>query len=284
MCNIFEGKDWQAAQAARRFQRFLGGLASIFLGIALIALVDGLQALMRTGSNELALLPGQTITISGPIALKNPVSSDVRAEITPEDAPMSFSLDEFFTGYWFGNGMWRAKISAWPQAETGTYTLRVSFRGASALTAQDYILNIYANAEEMRAASRSFLKKYADVNPFDVASILGVVGIFIGVLTYIFGRRYIAILRRLKLFEVYSATNGKGGIWCLCPRKLAPPEGLEATIYDIHGQPVCTAVTEEWLKGKVLLTLVEGNLPEEGSLACFDPAKKSLQQDNTAGS
>lgn len=99
------------------------------------------------------LLPGEAISLSGPSALKNPLDSDVLIRFKPENAPLHFNLEGFFTGYWFGNGMWRGGVQAEPQAEPGSYELRVSFKGAAGQAEQPFVLVVWADEAAGRAGS-----------------------------------------------------------------------------------------------------------------------------------
>ena len=103
---------WQALPALKERQRRTGLLAALVLGLAVLVLVDGLQALMRAGSYHLDIVAGQGTMLSGPIGIDKPRDSDLLVSVTPEGAPLSFRLDGFFASYWFGNGMWRGEIMA----------------------------------------------------------------------------------------------------------------------------------------------------------------------------
>ncbi|MBD5539470.1 MAG: hypothetical protein HDQ94_05695, partial [Desulfovibrio sp.] len=178
-------------------------MSGILLAVALLGLFDGLLAEMRTGTSQLELLPGESLTLSGPAALKNPVSSDLVARVTPPDAPLRFTLEGFFTGYWFGNGMWRGEVMAEPDAAPGSYGLRITFRGAVGQAPQVYTLVIHEDATARREASLSFLRRWLDVNPFILAALCGGAGVALGAATYAFGRRHVRLLAALGCSEIY---------------------------------------------------------------------------------
>ena len=77
---------WQACRQARR-QRLVGKISAFLLAVALLGLMDGLLAEMRTGSNQVDLLPSEAISLFRPSALKNPLDSDVLIRFKPENAP-----------------------------------------------------------------------------------------------------------------------------------------------------------------------------------------------------
>lgn len=266
---LLEDPLWRKARADRKYQRLFGVCAGIFLAVALIALFDGLIAQMRQGANELEFLPGETLALSGPSALKNPIDSDVVVSFSPPDAPFKFGLEGFFAGYWFGNGMWRGGIAAADTADPGRYEMRLAFRGAPAQSAQKYTLLVFADAAAMRAGALSFIRRWLDVNPFVLAAWAGGIGVFCGILTYFFGRRLGLELAELGLAEVYASDPETATIWCLAPRSETVKPGLARMALDWDGRVVAEARIVEWKKGKLKLTLMDGREIPAGALVCL---------------
>ena len=248
-------------------------VSGLLLAVALLGLFDGLLAEMRGGSNRLELLPGESVTISGPAALRNPIASDLVARFSPPGAPLRFTLEGFFTGYWFGNGMWRGEVTAEPGAAPGSYGLRVSFRGAPGQAPQVYTLDIREDAAARRAASLSFLRRWLDVNPFLLAAVCGLAGIALGIATYAFGRRHVRLLAAMGCSEIYraSADDGACRIWCLAAGALAPRPGTVRMVLDGEGVLIGEARVEGWRKGSLELTLLDGGAPPQGALVCLRP-------------
>lgn len=273
MRSHFDPRLWHAATLARKRQHALGLVSGLLLAVALLGLFDGLLAEMRGGANQLELLPGESLTLSGPAALKNPVTSDLVARVTPPDAPLRFTLEGFFTGYWFGNGMWRGEVMAEPDAAPGSYGLRISFRGAIGQAPQVYTLVVHADEAGRRAASLSFLRRWGDVNPFVLAAFCGALGVALGGATYAFGRRHVRLLAELGCSEVYRVGAGDGScrIWCLAARSEAPRPGTVRMVLDAGGAVIGEARVEQWRKGSLELTLLDAGPLPEGSLVCLRP-------------
>lgn len=273
MRSRFDPRLWQAAALARERQHALGLVSGILLAVALLGLFDGLLAEMRGGTNQLELLPGESLTLSGPAALKNPVTSDLVARLTPPDAPLRFKLEGFFTGYWFGNGMWRGEVMAAPDAAPGSYGLRITFKGAIGQAPQVYTLIVHADAAARREASLSFLRRWLDINPFVLAALCGGAGVLLGGATYAFGRRHVRLLAELGCSEVYrSAPAGDNcRIWCLAAKAAAPRPGTLCPVLDSAGTAIGEARVEQWRKGSLELTLPDAGPLPEGSLVCLRP-------------
>jgi|MucameStandDraft_1065616.scaffolds.fasta_scaffold00807_11 hypothetical protein len=274
MREYFDQQLWQKAANSRTAQRFLGYISGFFLLVALVSLFDGLTAEMRQGATTLDLLRDGEIVISGPSALKNPVTSDLGHAFSPKDAPLQFELDGFYTGYWFGNGMWRGKIMSNRDAEPGEYHLRVFFKGAAGQGAQNYDLRVFEDAAGMRAASFSHIRRYLDLNPFILAAITGIFGFMLGVATYCFGRRYLSFLGQLGLSEIYHSKrhDGQYFVYCLVnPGPFTPKPGNVRMVLAPDGTQIGEARAEKLHKNKLMLTMLDDSGVPPGSLVCIAP-------------
>lgn len=273
MQSHFDSRLWQVAGLERKRQHRLGLLSGLLLAVALAGLFDGLLAEMRQGVNVLDLLPGESATISGPAALKNPIASDLVTRFTPPDAPLRFTLEGFFTGYWFGNGMWRGEVRAEPEARPGSYGLRVAFRGASGQAPQNYTLVIHEDAQAKRTASLALFRRWLDVNPFVLAAICGGLGVVLGAATYAFGRSHARRLAALGCSEVYrsEAQGGNLRLWCLAPARPVLLPGVMFKVLDASGASIGEARLEQQRKGSLELVLPNAQRLPEGCLVMLRP-------------
>lgn len=269
MRSLLKNPLWLWAKKYRARQRLTGWLSGILLALAMLALFDGLIAQMRQGANELELLPGQSITISGPCAVKNPLPEDLSAQFTPENAPLAFELEGYFPGFWFGNGMWRGKITAEETAQPGDYGLRIAFRGATSATAQQYLIRIFAGPANLQAASLSFITRMLDLNPFMLAAVLGCAGIGLGILTWWFGSRFYKALPDLGLAEIFASDPKDSTLWCFAAKELAPKPGQVRMVLDRDGHVFGEARCLLWQKGRLKLVLMDEREIPAGSLVCL---------------
>ncbi len=266
MQNVLDANTWDACRHIRQRQRRLGTVCALLLAVALLGLVDGLQGLMRSGSNTLEMLPGNVAALSGPLTIKNPVTGDIEVRFTPPDAPLVFSLEGFFAGYWFGNGMWRGTVAAETSAEAGEYQMRVAFRGAAASTAQNYTVVVHADTADMRDHSTSFALRLTGYNPFVLAAVFVGMALVVGVGVYRQGSRLIHKLVRLGCGEVVRVQEEKDGVrlWCLLFGTRPPYEGT-----------VCAVITND---GRVLAQARAGTAAK-GSLELFVAQRDRVQNE-----
>ncbi|MFT4300686.1 MAG: hypothetical protein QM579_02945 [Desulfovibrio sp.] len=255
MQTVLDDDTWDACQDIRQRQRKLGMVCAVLLAVALLCLVDGLQGLMRSGATVLELLPEKSAALSGPLTIKNPVTKDIEVSFTPSNAPLSFTLEGFFAGYWFGNGMWRGIVAAQSEAEPGEYHMRVAFRGAAASTFQNYTVIVRADAVDMRTHSTSFAHRLTGFNPFALA--VGFVGLalLVGVGVYRQGSMIIRTLVRLGCGEIVRVQQEKDGLrlWCLLYGSRPPYEGTVCAVMTTEGSVLAHARAGTAAKGSLQL-------------------------------
>lgn len=230
--------QWEQCQLTTKRQHWWGTLCALLLALALGCVLDGLQALRRNEANLLELLPGESVAVSGPIAIRNPTSGDILTRFSPEEASLSFSFDGFFTGYIFGSGMWRGKVLADAGARPGRYILHVRFRGTPGSAVQRYPVRIYADADDMRAASFSCIRRFVGQNPFMLAAGFCVVGLSTGLVVFLLGQRHIRQLRALGCGEVVMVRREGRNVclWCLLYGQRAPAPGAQCAVLNSRGE------------------------------------------------
>ena len=254
-------RGWQICRQTRMRQRYWGALCALLLGFVMLGMLDGLQGLARSGADVIEVLPGGSVAISGPLTIKNPVNSDLKAQFTPENSTLAYDLEGFFAGYWFGNGMWRAAVRADADVQPGSYGLKVVFRGAPASTTQNYTITVYADATAMRAASTSYLRRITGYNPFVLAAGCCGLALLAGVVVYRLGCSYIRQLTTLGCGEVVRVQSETAKeqqprpdhIWCMLYGLRAPAAGTLCAVYDAQGAHIGHARATEANKGTLEL-------------------------------
>ena len=262
MGDFINSRGWQNCLQTRAQQRYWGALCALLLGFVMLGMLDGLQGLARSGADVIEVLPGGSVAISGPLTIKNPVNSDLKAQFTPETPALVYELEGFFSGYWFGNGMWRAAVRADALTEPGNYGLKVVFRGAPASTTQNYKITVYADGAAMRAASTSYLRRITGYNPFVLAAGCCGLALLAGVVVYRLGCSYIRQITALGCGEIVRVQpqagnahqkNQPGHIWCMLYGLRAPATGTLCAVYDAQGVHLGHARAAEANKGTLEL-------------------------------
>lgn len=261
---------WRNCVRVRQKQRVAGRASGLLLLLAVLLLLDGLLAVMRTDSGQVDLLPGQTVVLSGPVAVKTPRPGDVQVRFVPETASLQFVLEGFFTGHWFGNGMWRGEVRALKQSlgpeEAGRYELQLSFRGAVTQAPQKYVVLLWESEAAQRAASPSWVYRLTGWNSFVLAADLGGLGLLCGLITYGLGRRAFHCLTALGCSEVFRVSpTAPRHIWCLAAGLRGPHPGDSLPLLDAAGKPL-GEVQVELLHKNVLELVVQNGAMQDDSL------------------
>lgn len=254
---------WQQLPVLKERQRRTGLLAALVLGLAVLVLVDGLQALMRSGSYHLDIVAGQGTMLSGPVGIDKPRDSDLLVSVGPEGAPVGFRLDGFFASYWFGNGMWRGEIMAEPGATPGTYTVSVRVRGTPASATQRYEVTVWSDAASLRQGAYSLTVSLLGFNPFWLSGILACIGVVPGLLSFLAGRRIVRLLWQAGFTEVFRTAPQPDGsllLWCSGSKKEGPAEGRSCDVVDAEGRLLGQALLE-----KKAATCMELRLPAQAA-------------------
>jgi hypothetical protein len=242
---------WASCFHLRRRMRLCGRASAVFVVAAFFCLADGLYSLVRVGADVLELLPGQTLMVSGPSPLKNPLNSDFIAQITPPGEDVRFVLEGFFASYWFGSAMWRGAVQAGADAEPGRRELLIRFRGATAKSGQKFLVSIWESEEARRAEEPSAVRRLTGVSPAVPGLVCGVAGFLLGGFTFFWGRHYLKNLSGLGCSEVFRTvvTENDRRIFCLADDRKGRWEGVSCRILTPEGEEIGRAVAQKTTRG-----------------------------------
>jgi hypothetical protein len=230
-------------QAGRRIlacSRLLGTISACIFFVAALAVVDGLQTLMRREFNAVALAPGESAIISGvmPRAATRPADLTVSMEglggvtFTPVDA---------FKGFWMGGDMWRAELTAGADAQPGKGVLTVvdmvplkkvgqtavrdeGGAGRALVAAADgsilgqnpalvYSVTVWLSADERNAAELSLLRRMSGLSPFAVAGVAAACAVLFGIGNFLAFTRAEALLARQGVYVIHGVRRQADGVY-----------------------------------------------------------------------
>lgn len=185
-----------------RLQRLSGFVAMCCLGLAFIALFDGLRTGIF-GSAGIRLIPGEEYAVSGPMPPKTERIQDFVLEGSSVDA-VQLLPEDVFTGYWFGGGMWRGRLLASDYARPGEYVIRVRDKfGEKQNPALIFQVRTFADETARRAASPSFFMRWAALDAYWVAVILAAFGLSAGGANFLLGKKWHAALQACDCGEIF---------------------------------------------------------------------------------
>ncbi|MDR3320174.1 MAG: hypothetical protein LBS77_04445 [Desulfovibrio sp.] len=246
----------------RRRRRLFGRVCAVFIAAALFCLADGLYSAVRVGSDVVELLPGRTLMLSGPSPMKTPLNSDFTAQISPDGDDLHFILEGFFASYWFGSAMWRGAVEIADNAKPGRYELLIKFRGSPAKSAQKIFVVIWEDEAAMRAGSTSSVRRLTGVSPVVPGIVCGVVGLLLGIFTFLWGKQYLKTLSKLGYSEIFrvAVAGNDYRFFCLANGLRTPREGSHCHVFTPEGQELGQALTQTATKG-ILEFSIPKNIP-----------------------
>jgi hypothetical protein len=185
-----------------RLQRLSGIVAMCCLGMAFIALFDGLRTGIF-GSADIRLIPGEEYEVSGPMPPKTEHIEDFVLEGSSADT-VQLLPENVFTGYWLGGSMWRGRILASDNARPGEYVILVRDKfGEKQNPALIFQVRTFADEAARRAASPSLFMRWADLNAYWAAVILAVLGLSAGGANLLLGKKWHAALQAHGCGEIF---------------------------------------------------------------------------------
>ncbi|EFL52671.1 conserved hypothetical protein [Solidesulfovibrio fructosivorans JJ]] len=225
-----------------RLRDGLSWLAAAFCLCLGLALADGFVDSSRTGPNMVSLLPGETADLSGPLPADMRHASDLVFAVDHPGIAVAVTGQE--AAGVFGDRVWRATVSAAPDAAPATGTVIVREPGGDANTPeQAFIVRIFADKASLDEATNSRIRHLFGVSPMAVAGGCALGAALSGVAVFMFSRR-LAALRAVRgnavVFMTKKTPDGLLISFGLgADHGLAP--GSRVAVHDAAGRPVATA-------------------------------------------
>lgn len=175
-----ETSSLEEAKTLLARSRLMGRVSTFIFLLAVIAVLDGLQTLMRHEFNDIAAVPGEEVLVSGmlPGGMSSHEGIIVRIE---GDVDISFVPFETYKGFWMGGHMWRARLSVPANASEGRSLIivedilpeedkdKTSFAGMQN-PALVFTVSVFPTEEARRASDNSLIRKYTGFPAFGVAA------------------------------------------------------------------------------------------------------------------
>lgn len=179
--------------------RILGRVSAFIFLIAVLAVFDALQTLVRHEFNSIELVPGETVMVSGMMPADARTIADLMIEMEGEPG-LVFEPLETYKGFWMGGFMWRANLTVPMGTAPGkTYVTlvdiikpepgegsgkderdRALLYGGQQNPALVYAVNIWPTEDARRAADNSLFRRYTGFPAFGVAALAVLAAVLIG--------------------------------------------------------------------------------------------------------
>lgn len=200
--------------------------------IAFVSIFDVLVSSYRTPENTHDVVRGSSVDINGRLYGSAKGVADLEYSASNPDVRINFD-QKLYSGFWFGEGMWRGTIAVPESIGSGSYKISLKYPGVQNLKQKDvkkfeklsnYTINVFDDEKAMREASYSMIKRMTNVSPwvtFAVFFPIILVGAIINykmssileILMAEIGQAEIYRINRVdKGFEVYFGLGKKHGL------------------------------------------------------------------------
>jgi hypothetical protein len=231
------------------------------------AVLDSCVARLRAPLFTVHLLPGASELVEGQVDHDFKNLSLLRAETS--HASVQLIIERFQPGFWLGGNMWVGAISAAPDANPGTYDLRV-FAPHRTPPMAAFQTIVYPDYAALRRSFLSVMRRHFDIVPGTVALVcLPALGLMLGFF-FLLGRRIERLLANQGRAEVFLTKTTPDGIelyFGLGRRHGAAP-GMRVDICAENGQPICAAVLRQ--------------VDTDNAMALAEPCVKRIPKDALA--
>jgi len=233
-------------EQARRWRTLAGKLAALFIILAFAALFEGLVAQFRQPFNEYNVLPGEVVSLNGPLAEYHLVPQDLTYSSNSKYLQVSFT--ETHRGFWLGGAMWRGKLQVSPLIPPGQYSLEVRPKqGVSIQPPLIFRIVVYPDSLTLKQNSRSFLQKYLGVSAWAVVGLfLALIALSLAGLVFLAGKieKLMAQRGQAEIYKVQKTDGGYAIAFSLGTRHGVSP-GDQVTVLDPEGNYLGVAQVQQ---------------------------------------
>lgn len=186
-------------------------LAALFCGVAVLGLLDGLVAQLRTPANLIQTLPGASVPLDGPA----PEVVQVPGDLTSKDdtrRPEAFQLKvtDIHRGYFLGTHRWRGTLTVSPDLPPGHYALAVFAARNPSQGGMVFRVVVHPDEGSLRRSSPSLLQSLLDLSPwkFTLAWVPLILAAF--ALVFLLSQRLEGLLAQQGMAEIYRVVRKEG--------------------------------------------------------------------------
>lgn len=150
-----------------RRRKTAGRMAMACCVVFLLAALDGIVSRFREPPEELRLLAGETVMITGPAGDDVKEVGDLEAR--SDSSAIEVRFEGIYSGFWLGGRMWRAELTVGHSAAQGDYAVSIhTIRDSQARPLSSYRCRVFADAGSLRRSSGSIVQRYLGVSPWVV--------------------------------------------------------------------------------------------------------------------
>lgn len=189
----------------------LGKICLVAGILAFSGIFDVLVSSYRRPANSLDVVTGSSVDINGRLYGSAKASSDLMYHSSHPDLKLEFD-QKLYSGFWFGEGMWRANVIAPRDLQSGTYRISIKYPDLQNIKPKDlkkfeklsnYTINVYEDTNALQAGSFSMITRLSGVSPWLVFAVFFPMILIGGAANY----------KISSILEIIMAENGQAEIY-----------------------------------------------------------------------
>ena len=231
---------------ALRWRIWVGRLAALLCLLLLLALLDAFLARFLEPLGNIAILPGETQEISGPVTEKLDHPRQLSYSSSSQELKVTF--EEIKKGFWLGGLIWRGRLAVGSTIQPGKYTLVVHAAQTSASKSPvRFQVEVFKDQDGLNKNSKSYIRRLLGMNPWFVALfILALVLAAFGAV-FLISQKIEHLLVQERKAEIYRVQKGDG-VWLITfglGRNQGLSPGSSLFLLDDKGQTIGQVKVQE---------------------------------------
>ncbi len=163
----------------------VGLLVSVLIFIFFVGILDGLFAHFRKSPSELHALPGNILSVMGPLPADVDSIGKLKVVTSPENG-VRLIFSGIQKGHWLGGTFWRGDIDVFKTAPPGKYLIRIFVIVNTNKPISEFTVFVHEDEKSLRRNFLSLFMRYIGVSPWYVSiSALGLAFPLIGYLLFL---------------------------------------------------------------------------------------------------
>lgn len=233
-----------------RLRGLLGWLAMALCLGAGLSLADSFLDSIRTGPDTYAVVAGDSESLTAP--LPPDVSDAAAMRVTIDHPGLRLQTTTQTQGFWLGNRMWQATVTAAPDAAPGTARVILAHPdpGQTQAKPQIFTLLLFPDKAARDAASHSRIRQWFGVPSLLAAAVCGLAAVLLGCGNYFTSKRLESRWARQGKAVIYAAKNSPEGLIIAfglgANHGLAP--GAAVRVIDAAGRELARATVAQCTK------------------------------------
>ena len=242
-------------QQAALWRNRAGRAGAVLCLLIAVGILDALIAQVRSSPYVLNALPGQTVSINGPMPERIKDKSELTYQSSTED--LDVEIRRIQTGYWLGGNIWTGVVRLSEDIAPSRHQFIIRPHDVeSGETFPIFDLTVHGDQESLQASAHSLIKRYLGVPPWLVSLISLPLAVGAFVMVFRFSRQREALLLKEGKGEVVRVKKVEGQVEIAF--SLGTDQGFEkgtrVLLHDAEGSPMASVeVVKAWSTASIAL-------------------------------